>query len=266
MKILIFGAAGFIGSHLVRHAEKNGHDVVAFCRAGKVSGFAGASHIWALEDEVDEEVMAGADCAIHLAHDFNGVSGAQRTLKGTAALVRQLQGAGVARQLIFSSYSAGPHSSSLYGRTKSALESDALGVDGVIIIRPGLVLGEGGLYGRIRSFVRLSPLVPLPDGGKGRVPVIEISRLCVQTLAIAAEDAASREHNLFEREPSTLRKIVLDAAGSFGREPWIVGIPSKLVLQMLRIASVLRLPLPVNADNLEGFLANQSAAHETTLK
>lgn len=49
------------------------------------------------------------------------------------------------------------------------------------------------------------------------------------------------------------------------RQPLIVPIPSLLLVFGLRAAALLRIPLPVNADNLSGLLANQSAGHTSTL-
>lgn len=265
MKILIFGAAGFIGSHLARHAQAAGHSVAGFCRSGKVRGFEGECHSWSLGGSLDDVAIQGADGALHLAHDFDGEKGAERTLTGTIEAVRRLQQAGVQRQVVYSSYSAGPHASSLYGRTKMALEQQLLGMPGVVVVRPGLVLGEGGIYGRIRSFVRLSPLVPLPDGGRGKVPVIEIGRLCEQTLLIAAASSPKSEYNLFENDLLSLRQIVQEAALEAGRSALVLPLPSSLVLLGLRLTAALRLPLPVNADNLAGFLANQEATHQSSM-
>lgn len=265
MKILVFGAAGFIGSHLARHAAGAGHSVVCFCRSGKVRGFEGPCHAWSLGGPLGAAAVQGADCALHLAHDFDGEKGAGRTLAGTTDVIRQLAQAGVRRQVVFSSYSAGPHASSLYGRTKSALEEQVCRMDEVIVVRPGLVLGEGGIYGRIRTFVRLSPLVPLPDGGKGKVPVIEIGRLCAHILLIASAAAPRKEYNLFEKDLLSLRQIVQEAAREAGRSTWVLPVPSSLVLLGLRMTAALRLPLPVNADNLAGFLANQEASHKSSL-
>lgn len=228
--------------------------------------FEGECHSWSLGGPLDEAAVAGAGCAVHLAHDFDGPKGAEQTLAGTIAVIRQLQQAGVRRQLLYSSYSAGPHASSLYGRTKSALEALVQDMHDVLVIRPGLVLGAGGLYGRIRTFVRLSPFVPLPDGGAGKVPVVEIGKLCAQTLRIAAAAAPPKEHNLFEPDLLSLRHIVQGAALEAGRSPWIIPVPSSLVLFGLRLTAALHLPLPVNADNLSGFLANQSAGHASTLE
>lgn len=265
MKILIFGSAGFIGSHLARHAAAVGYKVVCFCRSGKVAGFEGLCLAWSLGGSLNEAAVQGADCALHLAHDFDGEAGAARTLDGTVAAVEMLHRAGVGRQLIFSSYSAGPQATSLYGRTKSAIEKRVADVPGVVILRPGLVLGDGGIYGRMQKFVRLSPVVPLPDGGRGLMPVITVERLCSSTLEIASSPAPLREYNLFTKEVLTLKQVVQNAAKVTNRSVWILPIPATAVLFGLRIAAMIRVPLPVKADNLEGFLANQGASHVSFL-
>ena len=85
-------------------------------------------------------------------------------------------------------------------------------------------------------------------------------------MAILENADPGPELNLFEREPRTLRDIVLDAAAEAGRKPWIVPVSASLIAFGLRLASALKVPLPINADNLEGFIANQAASHESALR
>lgn len=266
MRILILGAGGFIGSNLVAVAGSRGIGVVALARGGVPSGLNVEGQTWSLGEAVPETACRNIDCAIHLAHDFDGEEGAHRTLVSTVAAAAQLRDAGVRRQIFFSSYSAGEHASSLYGRTKLAIEKELSGIGGMVIVRPGLVLGDGGIYGRIRQWARLLPIIPLPDGGRGKVPVIEITRLCEETLRIAGQASTEQEENLFEQEHRTLRQLVLDAAEEVGRHPWIVPVPSNVVYLVLKAAALLRINLPVNADNLAGFLGNQAAGHQSTLR
>lgn len=266
MRLLILGAAGFIGSHLTRYALTSGHEVVALCRSGSVEGFYGRTFSWALGQPVPAEALEGVNCAVHLAHDYGGEAGAQRTINGTLASVACVRAAGIQRQFFYSSYSAGSHAISTYGLTKYAIEQRLRGCRDVTIVRPGLVLGAGGLYGRIRTWARILPLIPLPNGGYGQVPVITIERLCKETLTLAEAPASLREANLFEPHLRSLRQLVLDAAAEAGRHPWVMPVPSTLVIAILRLAALLRLPLPVNADNLSGFLANQKAFHQSTLE
>lgn len=265
MRLLIFGASGFIGAHLTQYAARQGHEVIALCRSGSVAGFTGKCLKWTFGAPLTALELEGVSCAIHLAHDFNGAAGARRTFEATLANVERLRAAGVGRQIFFSSYSAGEHATSLYGRTKYALENKLAQADDIIIVRPGLVLGDGGIYGRISKWARRLPVIPLPDGGYGQVPVITVDRLCQETLDIAEATKPERECNLFEKQPRSLRQLVLDSAER-GRKPWIFPVPALLIFFILRIASALRLPLPVNADNLEGFMANQAAKHISTLR
>ena len=266
MRILIFGASGFIGAYLVRYAVSQGYEVVALCRSGSIAGFAGKCLKWNFGESLPVSATEHIGCAIHLAHDFSGAEGARLTLEETLANVSRLRAAGVKRQIFFSSYSAGAHSTSLYGRTKLAVEKSLAGEDDIIIVRPGLVLGDGGIYGRIRKWAGRLPVIPLPGGGYGQVPVIDVEYLCRETLALAEASAPGREYNLFEEEPRSLRQLVLDAAAERGRKPWIVPLPASLIVLGLKVATALRLPLPVSADNLEGFMANQTASHVSTLK
>lgn len=266
MRILIIGATGFVGTHLASVATAQGIEVVALSRSGTCPEGAVQAFAWSFGRPVPEGACKGVACAVHLAHDFDGEDGARRTIESTIAITSQLQAAGVSRQLFFSSYSAGDHASSYYGRTKHSLEQALVVQPGVVIVRPGLVLGEGGIYGRIRKWARVLPLVPLPGGGRGKVPVIEIEKLCRLTVKLAVDSDPPAEANLFERELKSLRQLVLEAAAEVGHRPWVLPVPAALLIGTLKLAAWLRIPLPVNADNLVGFLANQAARHVSTLE
>lgn len=265
MRVLIFGASGFIGRALLDCFASAGHEPVALCRTGRIQGSVGRAIAWDLAGPLDPSILGGVDCAIHLAHDFSGEEGARRTLRGTIAAVRGLSAAGVPRQQFISSYSAGPHASSLYGRTKHAIEAALAGVPGLTIVRPGLVIGPGGIFARISKWATLLPVIPLPDGGRGVVPVIGIAALCQEMLALAQTSAPPAERNLFEPRLKSLRQIVLEAAAGRRLPPLVLPVPSALLRVGLRLCSQLGIPLPVNADNLDGFLANQVALHESDI-
>jgi NADH dehydrogenase len=230
-----------------------------------VEGFSGECRIWSFDSELDIRDLDRIDCAIHLAHDFNGVDGARKTYEGTLRNIRLLLNADVKRQIFFSSYSAGAHATSLYGRTKYEIEKKILLLKGVSVVRPGLVIGDGGIYGRIKKWAAILPIIPLPNGGIGEVPVIGIDRLCRETLLIALNAGDVSEHNIFERQLKSLRQIVVEAAAEKNRRPRILAIPAVIVSFCLRLAATLRVPLPITMDNVEGFLANQSAQHKSTL-
>lgn len=266
MRLLIFGATGFIGSHLTRIAETEGYDVVALSRSGKNPGGAGETYRWQLGDLAPAQALSAGSCAIHLAHDFGGAAGARLTVDATLTLMMQLRLEGVERQIFFSSYSAGPQARSIYGLTKLQIERGIAGCEDIIIVRPGLVLGSGGIYGRLRKWARQLPIIPLPDGGRGLVPIITIEDLCTKTLIVARLQGPDREFNLFEPKLRSLHHLIQDAAAEAGRKPWVMPIPSALILAGLRAAEMFHLPLPINADSLNGFLANQTARHVSDME
>jgi uncharacterized protein YbjT (DUF2867 family) len=264
VRLLIIGASSFIGAHLVQAATAQGHEVIALSRSGKHQQGVAKSIRWAFGERLPADAIRDVGCGIHLAHDFDGEDGARRTIEATLCAVTQLRLNGVPRQLFFSSYSAGEHARSLYGKTKLAIEKALEGHENIVIARPGLVIGEGGVYDRIRKWAQRLSVIPLPDGGQGKIPVIAIDDLCERTLQLANMAAPPREANLFEPELKSLRELVLGAAEEAGRRPRILPVPSGLFLYLLTVAGRLGIALPVNADNLMGFLGNQRARHKRT--
>ena len=250
----------------MRASAAQGHEVIALSRNGQHVEGATSAFSWAFTRPIPEQACQSTECAIHLAHDFAGEAGAQRTIESTLSIVTQLRQQGVPKQLFVSSYSAGKHAESLYGETKLSIERALAKQRDVVIIRPGLVLGAGGIYGRIRDWAQSYPVIPLPDGGYGKVPVIEIETLCQNILRIAADPAPKHEENIFHRDLKSLRQLVMEAADDVGRRPWILPIPSWPMLGVLMFAQWLRIPLPANADNLKGFLRNQKALHQSTIQ
>ena len=263
MRILIIGATSFIGKHLVAAAVAHGHELTTLSRSLRTGRIVGVKKefLWSFGQPVPQAAYRDIDCAIHLAHDSVNANSARRMIDSVLAIVDQLQSCGVQRQLFFSSYAAGAHTTSRYGKTKFEIERRLSTKKNIVIVRPGLVLGEGGVYGRIRKWARILPLIPLPNGGYGNVPVIEIEKLCELTLNLVMAATPPVEANLFERKQKSLRELVLEAAAETGHHPWILPIPAVVLSGFLKLAAQLRMPLPVSADNLEGYTSNQSAEH-----
>jgi len=266
MRLLISGASGFIGISLIHHFVTYGYEVIALSRSGKVEGFEGLTLEWSLGDSIPCDILKSIDVAIHLAYDFNGESGAALTEIETISFVSLLREKGVQQQIFFSSYSAGKHAKSRYGKCKHRIEMALSNFDDVSIIRPGLVLGSGGIYEKISMWAKILPIVPLPDGGVGKLPTIEIDKLCLEMTKIVQSPSFVKEANLFEPELTSLRQLVLDAAKIANKTPWIFPLPCIVFLFILKVAKLMRLPLNINEDNLVGFLGNQKAQHLSSFK
>ena len=185
-RLLITGATGFIGRHLVPALAGHGHKVVAALRRPMaLSPLIDQVLIKDLADGVDwMPLLQGIDVVIHLAALAHQPNDVKETLfdkinrQATADLARATARTG-ARLIFVSSIAAqsGPSSdavltendpclpSTAYGRSKLDAEID-IAASGAqyVILRPTLVYGRGA-KGNMRKLIRLARLpLPLPFG------------------------------------------------------------------------------------------------------
>lgn len=272
MKILITGSSGFLGSHLGEFLHSLGHEVVGGLRGGdrKPSASAQISQFYVvnLEGEMDEKAFDGTDLVVHCIHDPS-VGALRKNIEGTKKIAEMARGRGVKKQLFVSSYSANPQAQSEYGKSKYQLEQYFLSQDHSLV-RPGLILGKGGIFLRLFRMVQKYPLLPLVDGGKDKVPVIDIqtfqkSFTKVLEKIFSPEKRPMGEYNLFSKELVPLREIVFSIRKALNRRVLLVPLPSILLIPPLLLCQFLRIPLPINLENLRGLKINQRQIHQSNL-
>lgn len=266
-RVFVTGVAGFIGCRLAARLAAAGHEVLGSVRRPADARVArpgvAACHVLRLEDSPAPGLFRDIDTLVHLAFDLAPGRGSAN-LDGTLRLVQAARDSGVRRQLFVSSYSAGPQAVTEYGRTKWAIER-RLPRDGMTIVRPGLVVGAGGLFGRlIRVMVRW-PVVPLVDGGTAQVPVVAVKDL-LEALATLVAAEGGGEHNVFLPELVSLRRIIDELQRLLRRRRLILNVPSRALVPLLDLAAALKLPLPVRADNVRALAANQDVVCTSTLE
>src|SRR6185295_13991836 len=159
---------------------------------------------------------------------------------------------GVARQLFISSPSAQPHAPSEYGRVKYTLERWFLDA-GHLVVRPGLVIGRGGLFARQRAALLRTPLVPLIGGGHQPTFVIACDHF-VSAVARIVEDGAPREASLFYDDRPPMRRFVTAVKRAAGQRAIVVPIPAALAIASTRLAQRLHLPIPVTPEQIRTLL------------
>jgi nucleoside-diphosphate-sugar epimerase len=260
MRVLVTGAGGFIGKNLIAYLATNNIEVIAFSRSEIPIEGAMYQFIWGFGKPLPK-FPSNVDCAIHLAHDFNGNAGASLTIASTVDLVRLLKGHGIKKHLFFSSYSACADTKSIYGITKYKLEQILKKINGIILIRPGLVVGDGGIYKKIITCAKFLRVVPLPNGGHGKVPTVSIEKLNEVILKLILTNKKIKELNLFNPRLTSLREIILQSSK---KKIIIVSIPYICFFIFLGLFEILKIRMPIKLDNLSGFIANQNSTHKAS--
>jgi nucleoside-diphosphate-sugar epimerase len=139
---------------------------------------------------------------------------------------------------------------SVYGRTKLEVEV-LLDPARDVAVRPGHVIGEGGVFWRTAGSIAALPFIPLFWGGRQQVQTVHVDDVCA-AVRIAIEKDLTGEISVAEVEPVTLREFYAAIARSLGKRPRFLPLPGDLTLLCLRIAERLGFPLPLTSDNLLG--------------
>lgn len=192
MRVLLTGAGGYIGLHILRALLEAGHQVTALLRSpaqlGPLAASPGLIVVQAdLEQaEVVARALVGQECCVHSALLW-GEPGSELELRDVAVAARLFETAGragVGRCILLSSAAvhrpfsaemaedAPLHSTDLYGATKAAGElflraaCASYGMSGVVL-RPGPVVGlPAFLGGSFRSDRRLIEWVAAVRAGQ----------------------------------------------------------------------------------------------------
>ena len=183
---------------------------------------------------------------------------------GTTRWLDEASAGGVPLQILLSTLSAAPDALSDYGRSKYVLEQRFIARDQVIF-RMAIVVGDGGMFARLRESARRSPVVPLLDGGRQPVYVLGIGFLCnVIRDCIVANGAGLRGcgWNLQQPQASTLREVTAAICRGYGFRRLLLPVPLRPILALL--VAVERLPfptLPVNSTNVRGLIQAEGQSY-----
>lgn len=249
-KVFITGANGWIGSHLAELFLARGWKVIALVR--RPGTLAGVEYRgYRLED--GKAPLEGADSSsvlIHCAYakySRKSRGSDELNLSAARALLSQARERGM-KFVFFSSLSAHDAAESHYGKHKLALEK-IFDPSRDLILRPGLVLGEGGLAGELIKSLRRLPLIPIFSGGSQ--PIQTISNEDLGELTFRLIDGSGLKI-LAEENSIPIREFYRGIAESQGVRPRFLSLPYGVFFRLLSIPEAIGITLPVTTENLLG--------------
>lgn len=229
MRVLVTGATGFVGTHLVNRLLHRGHAVAALLRrpeqarnrySGRVEAVVGD----VLDADSLARAAAGREAVVHLVgiiHEKGGQTFDRMHREAVENVVAAARAAGARRYVHMSAMGSAPDAPSEYARTKAAGEAvvRASGLDWTIF-RPSIIFGPGD------GFVSL--LAPIVKGNPGFIPVIgpgttKFQPVSVYDVARIFADALERPETVgrsFEvggPEVFTLNEVYREIAAAVGK-------------------------------------------------
>ena len=217
--ILVTGATGFVGRHLVARLAEAGHRVRCLVRRGSdTSGLASAGVEFASGDVTDqqsvESAAAGAQTVIHLVGIIRerGEATFERLhTEATRNVVQACRDRSVERLIYVSAVGAAENAPSRYHRTKWQAEQEVRrsGLEH-LILRPSIICGRGdGFVSLLVQMLKRQPVFPVIGSGEYRLQPVWVFDLhsCILK-ALAGADVWNRMHEIGGPEALTFNQIV----------------------------------------------------------
>jgi uncharacterized protein YbjT (DUF2867 family) len=203
MRILVTGANGLIGAHVLAALSAAGCEAIGVVRPGSNVGAAPSTRTVSIDmDDVDatawREVLSGVDCVVNTAGAFaDGVGQSTRVHdRGAQVLFRACETAGVRRVIHFSALGVDDERTT-FARTKRAGDQSLMASSlDWIILRPSIVIGgppSGG--GALLRGLAALPLIPM-DEGQGAIDAVMLDDVVETVVALAT--APTPGHRVLE--------------------------------------------------------------------
>lgn len=267
MRVLVTGAAGFVGGHVVRHLLATGMQVTSFSRRQPPAELSAAvTNVQG--DVVTGEglaaAMRGVDAVVHLVgiiREKGGATFEQVHVEGTRNVLAAAARAGVSRLVHMSALGADLGSSSGYQRSKAAAEHLVRSSAAAwTIMRPSLIFGVGDDFfgGTLRDLVTQPPVIPVV--GRGDYPFSPVWIDDVATAFVRALErptTVGRSFDLVGPREYTLRELLVLVRGALGMNKPLVNVPLPLMWVGVALFKLFPDP-PITHDELVMLLAGNT--------
>lgn len=264
MNILVTGASGFVGRHLLEHLLATGHRVIALSR--RRANFPVEVEV-ALGDVVSGEGLAAAsasaEAVIHLVgiiRESGDATFDRVHVEGTRNVVAAAREAGL-RYLQMSALGAAKGTGSRYFESKAQAEEivKASGLDWTIF-RPSLIFGLGDeFFGQTMKGLVAAPVIPQIGDGRFLFRPVHIGDVAAAfEQALARPATIGRSFDLVGPTEYTFRELLLLVREALGSSRSILPVPLWAMKLAVPLLQVLPNP-PITKDQFAMLLQGNTA-------
>jgi nucleoside-diphosphate-sugar epimerase len=251
--VLVTGASGFLGAHVVAELLARGYDVAALARSAAAAATIDERGARPVMGDLDDPASldaafaeAGADLFVNLASLGFGQAPA---IVSAAAEVGLTRGVYVSSTAIFTTLNAASKP-----RRKAGEDTVTATALDWTIVRPTMIYGTPGdrNLARLLQVIGRVPVLPVPGGGSRLQQPVHVDDLAVAIVnALERPVSIRRAYNVAGPEAITFRELLEQAGAAMGRHPRLVPVPLGPTIAAMRLYERLAPHPRLKAEQLE---------------
>lgn len=258
--ILVTGATGFLGSHLVRELIAGGYKVRALVRDVRRGERLESQGVELVKGDMTDpeslkEVTKGIETVINLVGVISGGEKVYRAVhtEGTRNLTQAAKENGAKRFIYISANGASKDGATPYFRTKWEAEEEVRksGLE-YTIFRPSVLFGPNDAFVNQLAFgMRIAPVFPVFGSGEYKLQPLFVTDLaqCI-VKSITEPKAVNQAIEMGGPDAMTFNEIVDAVAEALGKKVFKLHLPLSLIKLSARLMGKILKKPPVSIDQL----------------